>query len=101
MKAIVRNFLLAFLISTFAFFGLLGSSSAHRKLDAKLTGEQREIRQAQVNKQTYTLFAVIGVTWVLCFWRCNAINKRLNAERLHQQRFNEYMRSTSFQRQYR
>lgn len=100
MKAIIKNVLLAFILSTFAFFGLLGSSDAHRKLDAKLTGEQKEIRQAQVDKQTFTLFAVIGVTWVICFWRCKVINKRLNTERMYQQRFNEYMRTSAFRRQH-
>lgn len=101
MGAIVRNFLLAFVISTFAFFGILGANDAHRKLDSKLPIAQRELREAEVNKQTFTLFGVIGITWVLCFWRCNAINKRLHAERLYKQRFEEYLRSTAYQRQYR
>ncbi|RYF99682.1 MAG: hypothetical protein EOO07_36440 [Chitinophagaceae bacterium] len=100
MKAIVRNFLLACLISTFAFFGILGANDAHRKLDAKLPLKEQAFRKAEVTKQTFTLLGVIGLSWVLCFWRCGVINRRLNAERLYQQRFNEYMRSTAYQRQY-
>lgn len=99
MRAIVRNFLLACLISTFAFFGILGASNAHRKLDIKLSVKEQSIRKAEVRKQTFTLFGVIGLTWVLCFWRCGVINRRLNEERLYQQRFNEYMRSNAFHRQ--
>lgn len=101
MGAIIRNFLLACLISTFAFFGILGASNAHKKSDAKLPLKEQIIRKAEVRKQTFTLFGVIGITWVLCFWRCGVINRRLSAERLNQQRFNEYMRSTAYQRQYR
>ncbi len=100
MKAIIRNFLLACLISTFAFFGILGSSNAHQKLDAKLPVKERVIREAEARKQTFTLFGVIGLTWVLCFWRCGIINRRLNEERMYKQRFNEYMRASAFQRQY-
>ncbi|MDR6943662.1 hypothetical protein [Mucilaginibacter pocheonensis] len=100
MKAIVRNFLLACLISTFAFFGILGASNAHQKLDVKLPVKERTIREAEVRKQTFTLFGVIGLTWVLCFWRCGVINRRLNEERLYKQRFNEYMRANAFNRQY-
>lgn len=100
MGAIVRNVLLACLISTFAFFGMLGASNAHQKLDGKLPLKEQTIRKAEVRKQTFTLFGVVGLTWVLCFWRCGVINRRLEEERFYRQRFNEYMRSTSFQRRY-
>ena len=99
MGAIVRNFLLAFVISTFAFFGMLGKRP--EAPGVKYTTEQLAAKKAESNKETFTLFGVIGLTWVLCFWRCNAINKRLHAERLYKQRFEEYMRSTAYQRQYR
>jgi hypothetical protein len=99
MGAIVRNFLLAFVISTFAFFGMLGKRP--EVPGVKYTSEQLSAKKAESNKETFTLFSVIALTWVLCFWRCNVINKRLHAERLYKQRFEEYMRSTVFNRQYR
>jgi hypothetical protein len=99
MKAIRRNFLLAFIISTFAFFGLLGKAPQNHK-GPKLSVQQVEAKKAEQTKEDLILFGVIGLTWVLCFWRCGVINRRLNAERLYQQRFLESMRSNAFQRQY-
>lgn len=101
MGAIIRNVLLACLISTFAFFGMLGASNAHQKFASKLPPKEQTIRKAEARKETFTLFGVVALAWVLCFWRCGVINRRLNADRLYQQRFNEYMRSTAFNRQYR
>lgn len=99
MKAIRRNFLLAFIISTFAFFGLLGKATQkHNGL--KLSTRQVEAKKAERSKEDLILFGVTGLTWVLCFWRCGVINRRLNAERLYQQRFLDSMRSGAFQRQY-
>lgn len=100
MGAIVRNVLLACLISTFAFFGMLGASNAHQKLDGKLSVKEQSIRKAEARKETFTLFGVVALTWVLCFWRCGVINRRLEEQRFYQQRFNEYMRSNAFHRHY-
>jgi hypothetical protein len=99
MKAIRRNFLLAFIISTFAFFGLLGRPPQNHK-NPKLSTQQIEAKKAERTKEDLILFGVIGLTWVLCFWRCGVINRRLNEERMYKQRFNEYMRQNAFQRQY-
>jgi hypothetical protein len=101
MKAIVRNFLLAIIISTFAFFGALGGSGAPYKSHAKLSVEQIAARDAERQKETFTCLGVAALAWVLCFWRCSVINRRLNEERLYKQRFNDYMRANAFQRQYR
>jgi len=100
MGAIVRNVLLACLISTFAFFGALGGSSARHKSKVKLSTEQIAAKEAEGRKETFTCLGVAALAWVLCFWRCGVINRRLEEERLYRQRFNEYMRSTAFQRQY-
>jgi hypothetical protein len=89
------------LISTFAFFGALGGSGIHHKSDLKLSAQQIVAKEAEGRNETFICLGIAGLAWVLCFWRCGVINRRLNAERLYQQRFNEYMRSTAFQRQYR
>jgi hypothetical protein len=90
MKAIVRNILLACLISTFAFFGAVGRK--HTK--AQMTPAQ----QAESRKETLTCLSVAFLACGLCFWRCAVINKRLNEEREYEQRFNEYMRNSAFHR---
>jgi len=100
MRAIVRNFLLACLISTFAFFGALGGSGTHHKSDRKLSAQQIAAKEAEGTKETLTCLGVAGLAWILCFWRCGVINRRLNEERLYKQRFNEYMRANAFHRQY-
>lgn len=99
MKAIFRNFMLAIIISTFAMWGMLGRRPVdHHK---KLTTEQVAAKEAEDTKETLTLFGVAVMAWVLCFWRCSVINRRLAAERFYKQRFNEYMRANSFTRGYR
>jgi hypothetical protein len=90
MKAIVRNVLLACLISTFALFGALGDSATHHKTDRKLSAQQLAAKEAERSKESLTCLGVAGLAWVLCFWRCGVINRR----------FNEHMRSTVFRRQY-
>jgi len=52
-------------------------------------------QEAEATKETLTCLAVAGLTWVLCFWRCAVINRRLAEERMYQQRFNQYMRNFS------
>lgn len=70
----VRNILLASLISTFCYFGALGSKDT---------------------KSTLTCLCVALIVWALCIWRCIILNRRIS-ERNHAQRmFSEYMRSTS------
>ncbi|NOW95951.1 hypothetical protein [Mucilaginibacter sp. SG564] len=100
MGAIVRNVLLACLISTFAFFGALGDGATHHKADRKLTPQQIAIKDAERSKESLTCLGVAGLAWVLCFWRCGVINRRINTERIYQQRFNEYMRNSAFTRHY-
>jgi hypothetical protein len=92
MKAIIRNILLACLISTFAFFGAVGRKYSRDKMTA---AEKVEIR-----KETLTCLSVAFLACGLCAWRCSVLNRRLNAEREYQRRFNEYMRNSAFHRQY-
>lgn len=98
MKAIVRNVLLACLISTFALFGALGnkhvkvSSPAHKSVEKPFITE--------IQKENLTCLGIAFLAWVLCFWRCSVINKRLSDEREYQRRFNDYMRNTAFNRQH-
>jgi len=100
MKAIRRNFLLAIFISTFAMFGALSSTGNPPKSYLKLSAQERGVKETQRTESTFICFGVAFATWVLCFWRCGVINRRLKAERLYQQRFLESMRSNAFQRQY-
>ncbi|NHA05476.1 hypothetical protein G7092_16825 [Mucilaginibacter sp. HC2] len=92
MKAIVRNILLACLISMFAFFGAVGRK--HSK--EKMTPEQR----AEARKETLTCLSVAFIACGLCAWRCSVLSRRLNEEREYQRRFNEYMRNSAFNRHY-
>ena len=69
----IRNILLASLISTFCFFGALGSKDA---------------------KSTLTCLAVALIVWALCIWRCIILNRRIAARNQQQRMFNDYMRST-------
>jgi hypothetical protein len=100
MKAIVRNVLLACLISTFALFGALGQKHSKKQL-ALLPASRQAAIAAESRKETLTCLAVAFVAWGLCFWRCSVLNRRINDEREYQRRFNEYMRTSSFNRQYR
>ncbi len=100
MKAIIRNVLLACLISTFALFGSLGQKHSKKEL-ALLPAAKRAVLAAESGKETLTCLTVAFVAWGLCFWRCSVLNRRINDEREYQRRFNEYMRSSSFNRQYR
>jgi len=67
----IRNILLAALISMFCGFGALG---------------------AKDTKTTLTCLAVAMVTLALCVWRCAILNKRANDRNEGQRLFNEYMR---------
>ena len=101
MKAIVRNVLLACLISTFAFFGAVGRRQHVKKVaNTIIVVKPTPAQIAESRKETLTCLGVAFLAWVLCFWRCGVINRRLNAEREYQQRFNEYMRNSAFQREF-
>jgi type III secretory pathway component EscU len=96
MKAIVRNVLLACLISTFAFFGVLG-----KKQVKVLTSTHSIVAQpfvTAIEKENLSCLGVALLTWVLCIWRCFVINRRLSVERKYKQRFNDYMRESAFNR---
>jgi hypothetical protein len=67
----VRNIILASLISTFAMFGALGTKDTKTEL---------------------TCLAIAFVVWALCIWRCVIINRRINERHEGQRMFNEYMR---------
>jgi hypothetical protein len=67
----VRNILLASLISTFCFFGALGSKDT---------------------KSTLTCLGVALIVWALCIWRCVVIGRRIAERNQAQRMFNEYMR---------
>jgi len=92
MKAIVRNILLACVISMFAFFGAVARK--HTKL--QMTAAQ----QAEARKETLTCLSVAFLACGLCAWRCTILYRRINIERENQRRFNEYLRSSAFKRQY-
>ena len=101
MKAIVRNVLLACLISTFAFFGAVGRRQHYKKIGNKMVVvKPTDAQNAESRKETLTCLGVAFAAWFLCFWRCGVINRRLMEEREYQQRFNEYMRNSAFHRQY-
>jgi hypothetical protein len=93
MKVIVRNVLLACIISTFCFFGALGRKPVVYNSTHTAIIKQTPAEAAEEQKETLTLLAVAGIAWALCFWRCSVINRRLNAERIYQQRFHQYMRN--------
>jgi len=90
MKAIVRNILLACLISMFCFFGAVARK--HSK------NEMTPGQKAEARKETLTCLSVAFLACGLCAWRCNVLSRRLNDEREYQRRFNEYMRSSAFNR---
>jgi hypothetical protein len=100
MKAIVRNVLLACLISTFAFFGALGGKQTKPSAAIIRGTKQNKEFITERQKETFTCLSVAFLAWGLCFWRCSVINRRLNEEREYQRRFNEYMRNSSFNRHY-
>ena len=97
--AIIRNFLLACLISTFALFGAMGHKHSRKQLSLLPANQQAAIA-AESRKETLTCLAVAFAAWELCFWRCAVLNRRINNEREYKQRFNDYMRSSAFNRQY-
>src|ERR1700735_5229230 len=99
MKAIFRNFFLACIISTFALFGALGRKHSKKEIAAMPVSQQAAIA-AESKKETLICLAVAFAAWTLCIWRCSVLNRRINAERAHQRRFNEYMRNSAFHRQY-
>jgi hypothetical protein len=90
MKAIVRNILLACLITTFAFFGAVGRKHTKRTPAQKI----------EARKETLTCLSVAFLACGLCAWRCSVLNRRLNEDREYQRRFNEYMRNSAFNRHY-
>jgi|GEM_PF-3616095 len=92
MKAIVRNILLACIISTFAFFGAVGRK--HTK------AEMTEAQKAEARKETLTCLAVAFIACGTCAWRCNVLYRRLNEEREYRRRFNDYSRNTAYNRHY-
>ena len=99
MKAIFRNVFLACIISTFALFGALGRTHSKQAL-AAMTKTQRAAIAVESKKETLTCLGVAFAAWALCFWRCSVLNRRINAEREYQRRFNDYMRKSAFHRQY-
>jgi uncharacterized membrane protein len=92
MKAIVRNILLACLISMFAFFGAVGRKHSKTQMSPA--------QQAEARKETLTCLSVAFLACGLCAWRCIVLNRRLNEEREYPRRFNEYMRNSAFNRHY-
>lgn len=100
MKAIVRNVLLACLISTFAFFGAIGGKHTKQTVNSVSVVKQSSSIITESQKETFTCLGVAFLAWVLCFWRCSVINRRINEEREYMRRFNEYARSSSFNRHY-
>jgi hypothetical protein len=92
MKAIVRNILLACVISMFALFGAV----ARKHTKDKMT----EVQKVEARKETLTCLSVAILACGACTWRCIVLNKRLNEEREYQRRFNEYMRNSAFHRQH-
>ncbi|TFF37660.1 hypothetical protein [Mucilaginibacter psychrotolerans] len=99
MKAIVRNVLLACLISTFAFFGAIGNRHTKQAALTATVAKQPAPFITEAQKETFTCLGVAFLAWVLCFWRCGVINRRLNQEREYMQRFTEHSRTSSFHRQ--
>lgn len=100
MRAIVRNVLLACLISTFAFFGAIGGKHTKQPINKAETAKHSAPFFTESDKETFTCLGVAFAAWVLCFWRCSVINKRLHDEREYQRRFSEYMRESAFNRHY-
>ena len=101
MKAIVRNILLACLISTFAFFGAVGGRHTRLPVNtASIDSKHSFATVTEAQKETFTCLGVALLAWVLCLWRCSVLNKRLNTKREYKRRFNEYMRSSSLNRHY-
>ncbi|XHR97333.1 hypothetical protein ACFJIV_12145 [Mucilaginibacter sp. UC70_90] len=102
MKAIVRNILLACLISTFALFGALGNNGKKAPVrDTQIVvAKQQSGSMTERRKETLTCLSVALLAWVFCLWRCAVINRRLTAEKEYQRRFNEYMRNSAVLRQF-
>jgi hypothetical protein len=69
----VRNILLTSLISTFCYFGALGSKDP---------------------KSTLACLGIGLLVWALCIWRCIVLRRRIAARNQQQRMFNDYMRST-------
>jgi hypothetical protein len=92
MKAIVRNILLACIITMFAFFGAV----ARKHPRDKMTDAQK----AEARKETLTCLSVAFLACGACAWRCTILHKRLIEEREYQRRFIESMRNSAFNRQY-
>ncbi len=100
MKAIVRNVLLACLISTFAFFGAIGGKHTKQAVNTVSANKHPAPFMTEADKETFTCLGVAFMAWVLCFWRCSVINRQLQDERECQRQFSEYMRDSTFNRHY-
>ena len=100
MKAIVKNVLLACLISTFAFFGAIGGRHTKHTIHAVSVAKQPAPFITEGRKETFTCLGVAFLAWVLCFWRCSVINRRISEEQEYMRRFNEYARTSAFHRNY-
>ena len=96
MKAIVRNVLLACIISGFAMFGALGRRPVATVDGTRTILKQSAAVQAESRKETLTCISVALLAWALCFWRCAAINRRLAAERMYKDRFTAYSRNNPY-----
>jgi len=73
-KIMVRNVLLAALISTFALFGALGSKDT---------------------KTTLVCLAVAFAAWALCVWRVSILNRRRNERNQAERLFSDHMRKNA------
>jgi len=100
MKAIVRNVLLACLISTFALFGALGRPQPKHGNTVIVAANSTAPFITESAKESLTCLGIAFLAWALCIWRCTVLNRRINAERQYQARFNEYMRSSAFNRRF-
>ena len=98
MKAIVRNILLAFFISTFAFFGAIGGKQVEQEVNSGLAIEHHAAWPTQRQKETFTCLTIAFAAWGLCIWRRSVLNRRMNQQREYQRRFSEYMRNSAFHR---
>ncbi len=98
MKAIVRNILLACLVSGFALFGVLGRrigsvpGPMHSSLDKPLFTE--------LQKENLICISIALLIWLLCIWRCAVLHRRMKEQCIYQRRFHDYMRASALNRQF-
>ena len=98
MKAIVRNVLLACLISTFALFGALGRKHTKQVL-AAMTVQQQTSIAAESRKETLTCLTQIAFLlpgrFVYMEMHRSSTAGEMKGTKEYQRRFNEYMRRNS------